>query len=469
MRRAASPPDSPETARRDPVQLVSRTVPEVDPLQFLTLFEGQPRGMWSRGDDWVVHGGVAAEIRLGQAEIRLGQSEDSTVARLKALIARRPMASGARFFGGLAFRGDGPSGPPWDAFGAARFQSPEVVLERSAHGCVLQVAVPSAAGPAPQGVLEAWADRLVSSMDGARHDSTTDQQPRVQSFPGEKRHQDLSVWLVDEPGQRARWTRMVQRALNEIAASRLEKVVLARSMTRPAEAHPLAAVARLRDHNPKAWTFMFEPQAGRVFLGASPESLAVLRGDSLTASAVAGSRPRGATRQADQEQGRALLDSAKDRREHEFVARGMVRRLESLTRSIHPAAEPRLLSLSGIHHLETLIHATCVAGTGVLDVVDALHPTAAVCGSPQPAAQAFITREEDFDRGWYGGPVGWFDDALDGVFVPALRCALLDAESWHLFAGAGIVEGSDPHREWEETSLKFETALSAMSAGSGDG
>ncbi|NIP77728.1 MAG: isochorismate synthase, partial [Gemmatimonadetes bacterium] len=99
---------------------------------------------------------------------------------------------------------------------------------------------------------------------------------------------------------------------------------------------------------------------------------------------------------------------------------------------------------------------------GVLDLLRLLHPTPAVCGLPRDAALAFLAEEEPFERGWYAGPVGWFDGDGNGVFAPALRTAVSTGSGWRLFAGAGIVEGSVPALEWEETAIKFEPVLDAL-------
>lgn len=455
-------------------------------MRFLALFEGQPRGFWSRGDHWVAHGGVMSDVRVGDAAP--GEQPSGSAAReVRTRISELRLPPASRFFGGIAFGGADAENHLWDGFGEARFQSPHVILEKTAAGYQIQVAVlESGTGPGTPGA-RASADRVLDELEerlrspgptaGESPDAETARVARATDVretlhtpgsppagPGPPR--DTPVTDDGDPltYPRARWSAMVRRALDEISDGTLEKVVLARSLRSDGRAHPLAAVGRLRQRNPHAWTFLFEPEPGRAFIGASPESLAVLKGDSLTATAVAGSAPRGATAAEDRALGQALTASAKDRREHRFVTEGMVQRLGPLTRSIEQPAGPRLLSLAGIHHLETLIRATSSAGVGVLDIVDALHPTAAVCGSPQSTARAFIRRHEGIDRGWYGGPVGWFDGTGDGVFVPALRCALLQGGSWYLFAGAGIVEGSDPDREWEETSLKFETAVGAMGA-----
>jgi menaquinone-specific isochorismate synthase len=129
---------------------------------------------------------------------------------------------------------------------------------------------------------------------------------------------------------------------------------------------------------------------------------------------------------------------------------------------------PRVLALARIQHLETAISGTPEAQEDILSLVESLHPTPAVCGSPRDGAQVLIRSAEAFDRGWYAGPLGWFDLAGEGDFVPGLRAAIGHGRRWRLFAGAGIVAGSDPSEEWEETALKFEAALRALRVGAGE-
>jgi isochorismate synthase EntC len=126
-----------------------------------------------------------------------------------------------------------------------------------------------------------------------------------------------------------------------------------------------------------------------------------------------------------------------------------------------------VLALPAIQHLETAIRARVAEGTTVLDLVAALHPTPAVCGDPREEALETLAFEEPFERGWYAGPVGWFDGDGNGMFAPALRSAVLADEAWRLYAGAGIVAGSHPEAEWIETGIKLEPMLRALSAAAG--
>jgi menaquinone-specific isochorismate synthase len=141
----------------------------------------------------------------------------------------------------------------------------------------------------------------------------------------------------------------------------------------------------------------------------------------------------------------------------------MVARLADVSQDIQAEAEAHVLTLSAIQHLETAISAELHPNQTVISALEALHPTPAVCGFPRDRALDFLRTEEPFQRGWYAGPVGWFDNDGNGVFVPALRSAVGQGKEWRLFAGAGIVAGSDPSEEWAETRIKFQPVLRALS------
>jgi isochorismate synthase len=274
----------------------------------------------------------------------------------------------------------------------------------------------------------------------------------------------------DDAPARERWHAAIAEVLSAIEAGRIQKAVLARflDLTLARRASPLASLRHLRKENRRAHVFYLEPTPGRTFLGAAPELLARLRGDSFEATAVAGSVPREVDLSADRVRVRHLLASAKDRAEHALTSEEMVEVLVPFLEEMEVEAEPRVLSLSRIHHLETTIRGRANPGEDILSLVEALHPTPAVCGRPRSEALALIRAAEPFERGWYAGPVGWFDADGDGDFVPALRSAVGDGRHWRLFAGAGIVSGSDSEAEWEETALKFEPALQAIRAGASD-
>jgi isochorismate synthase len=256
----------------------------------------------------------------------------------------------------------------------------------------------------------------------------------------------------------------VQEILDAIASGEVSKVVLARTLdvATATGVTPVAVVRALRAENPGTHVFLFEPEPGRALLGAAPEAVATLRRGDFHATAVAGSVARGRTDAEQRVLAEALLASTKDGAEQRAVVDDMVARLAPLAHDIEADAQPRVLTLARIQHLETEITAHVDRDRSVLELLEALHPTPAVCGVPREGALALLRREEPFERGWYAGPVGWFTLAGDGHFVPALRTAVGGMEGWRLFAGAGIVEGSRPAAEWDETAIKFQPVLRAL-------
>ncbi len=197
-----------------------------------------------------------------------------------------------------------------------------------------------------------------------------------------------------------------------------------------------------------------------VFLGASPERLCDKRGLSVASDALAGSAPR--RDEGDARAAAALLESDKDRREHQVVVDAVRAALEPLATRIRVPAAPVVRTLRNVHHLWTPITATLARPLHVLDLVRALHPTPAVCGTPREAAIRWIAAHEPDPRGWYAGAVGWFDAEGDGAFNVAIRSGLLARREAWLYAGAGIVEGSDASLEYAETRLKQAPMLAAL-------
>jgi Isochorismate synthase len=170
--------------------------------------------------------------------------------------------------------------------------------------------------------------------------------------------------------------------------------------------------------------------------------------------AVAGTRGRGDTPEADAALRDELMDSPKERREHAFVQEAIRDELDRLCTSVEAPEAPSDLALAQGRHLHARLTGTLRSGTSTLDLLDALHPTPAVGGVPTDAALGAIRTQEPFDRGWYAGPVGWIGaDAAE--FAVAIRSGLVRDDRLALFSGAGIVDGSEPEREWDEIEQKI--------------
>ncbi len=445
MNESAPPSRSSGSTGSEPFETARRVVPSGDAGAFLRSMEGRPRGFWARGPRWVAHAGILGEVTAPPGPTRYGSVAE-------AAGAWREMGDGRealRWYGGFSFRSDHQPADRWSAFPVGLFHLPAVEFDGEGDGPArLRVRVPTAGdASAARERAEAEADRIVA---GIQEHGLAAARPAVAG--------------VIREGDRIRWMEAVEATLSAIRAGGISKAVLAR--TRDVELEravpPVEVLLALWSQHARTHAFLFEPRPGTLLLGAAPEALATLRDGMVTATAVAGSVRRGSDAREDELLARELLESRKDRAEHHAVVEDMVTRLEPLASPVTVQPQPHILTLARIQHLETEIEAPAPPGLSVLELVEALHPTPAVCGVPRDEALAFLLAAEPFQRGWYAGPVGWFDTEGEGHFVPALRTTVGDGRSWRLFAGAGIVDGSRPSMEWEETGIKFLPVLRAL-------
>ncbi|WP_227497021.1 isochorismate synthase [Planctomonas psychrotolerans] len=249
------------------------------------------------------------------------------------------------------------------------------------------------------------------------------------------------------------YRRAVREALERIEAGDVSKVVLARDLT--ADLAPTAdlrpVLSDLATAYPDCWTFAVDG-----LVGASPETLVRVAGGRVSARVLAGTAARGSDAAADRRSIDDLVASAKDAAEHGFALDSAVAALEPHSDDLTSSRHPFPLRLPNLWHLASDLEGTLRDGSSSLDLLDGLHPTAAVAGTPTGAALTLIERAEPFDRGRYAGPVGWVGADGEGEWAVALRCAQVDpGGTVTAYAGAGIVAGSDPDRELAETELKF--------------
>jgi isochorismate synthase len=259
------------------------------------------------------------------------------------------------------------------------------------------------------------------------------------------------------------WKAIVRQVEQNMRRGELGKVVLARQYQVEGRAmfDPALVVERLRADYADCFVFAVA-RGDRCFLGASPERLVRLRDGAVRATCLAGSIARGATAEQDQRLGAELLSSAKDRAEHEFVVRAICAALADICANQMSAGPLSLMKLRNVQHLFTPIVGRVAVGCDILDMVARLHPTPAMGGVPRDPALEIIRRFEGMDRGWYAAPVGWMDAHGEGEFAVAIRSALLHGAEATLFAGCGIVAGSDPDREYAESCLKLRPVLAAL-------
>lgn len=266
----------------------------------------------------------------------------------------------------------------------------------------------------------------------------------------------------------------VRDALSRFARGELDKVVLSRTLEIQCERPPnvRALVRKLAQKNSNGYTFAVNLKnidnertnaSVHALVGASPELLISRQGNKVIANPLAGSEPRSDDPVIDQQRAEQLLRSEKDRREHALVIKAIEEALRPFCRTLNIPAEPSLISTPAMWHLSTTIHAELKdPATTSLQLALALHPTPAVCGYPCAEARRAISEIEPHERGLFTGIVGWCDAAGDGEWVVTIRCAEIKDRDVRLYAGAGIVAGSDPQKELAETGAKFNTMLTAL-------
>jgi menaquinone-specific isochorismate synthase len=368
------------------------------------------------------------------------------------LPANAPVAAYPRLMGGFAFRDDFVPDNTWSAFHPAHFILPHVQLVEYESG-------------------EAWLtlNAIVSDNDDLG-DASASLREALQARLAWLRVHVVRETQRDEyrprlgyPMSFAAWENMVEDALAAIARDDLIKVVLSRvcEFRGSNDIDVGAALSRLDTEYAGCYRFMFEPRPHHAFLGATPELLVRVRGHTLDTMALAGSQRRGRNEPEDAELEHGLLNSAKDRREHQVVLDELCQRLQSRV-SVMNVVDTHVLKLGNIQHLYAPIHAQLREAEGVLPLVELLHPTPALGGLPRDAAMAFIRAVEPVTRGWYAAPIGWLDVNLDGAFCVAIRSAVTQRERAWLYAGCGIVAGSQAGKEWDESALKFKPMLNAL-------
>lgn len=445
-----------EAPGRARLATVTIPAPDLRPDVFLRHAAGDARGFWARGDRWVAHRGITAELRATGAP----SDRFDEVASLARRLASEPMlpegaarAPRVRFYGGFSFRPDHVANGVWADFPSWLFHVPSFELEGDASG-------------------DAWLRARTLVVDHHDREVFVRLRHQAEALRAELATAGDPVRAPDGSAEgrlaetdRGSWEDAVRESLQAIRDGVASKVVLARTLDvvlgRGVDA--VEVVARLWEVNRGSHVFLFEPNQGSALVGAAPETVATLKDGVFHATAVAGSIRRGDSPREQAELAAQLLASDKDRHEQRIALDYMVARLGAVAHQIRTDPQPHVLTLARIQHLETEIRASVPSDVGILDLLRLLHPTPAVCGLPRDAAMRFLAEEEPFERGWYAGPVGWFDAEGNGVFAPALRTGVSTGSGWRLFAGAGIVEGSVPALEWEETAIKFQPMLHALS------
>jgi menaquinone-specific isochorismate synthase len=428
-------------------RLAVRTVEIPDPGDLVALFP-KPTGVaWIRHGDGLAGWGETARITLPAGEDRFTAGE-------KWL---RELFDGAEVDDQVAEPGCGPV-----AFGSFTFDSasdgsvlvvPETIVGRSGGRSWLTTIRPLAAPDTP-GAGRSWPAAGAPLRPEPGTLGGPGQAPAL-TAPAEIRWHDGSLTALE-------WERAVAAAVERIRAGQLSKVVLARDLyaTAARDLDIRVMLRRLTERYADCYTF-----ACANLVGATPELLIRRQDRDVSSLVLGGTLPRGRDAAEDARLGAALLASAKEREEHEYAVVGVRAVLASRCDRLEVEAGPSLMRFANVQHLATWITGRqAEGGHSVLALADALHYTPAVCGTPAETAMELIRELETMDRGRYAGPVGWVDARGNGEWGIALRCAEVDGRRARLFAGCGIVAGSDPAAELAETQAKFAVMQYALEA-----
>jgi isochorismate synthase len=434
--------------------LVSATVPVEPPDVAATVFSSrlatdrwfcweQPDRSFALGALGVAHEATSrGESRFEDVAAQCLRLREGAIA---AAPEGLPPGAGAVWTGGFAFDPEGGAEARWSSFAPAIMALPELSICRQGDEAFLTLNLVVSPGEDPGEAVE----RLDRRVSGLREEPL----PLIDPHPTAK----ARIRSVLPPGD---FERAVAAATERIAHGGLRKVVLAREVcVEAAAAHdPAAVFGALREVFPSCFCFCCgTPEA--AFLGASPELLVRRSGAAASTVALAGSTRRSSDPSVDDHLGEQLLRSDKDRREQRIVAERIVRALRPHAVWVEAADEPGLVKVANIQHLATPVIAQLAEPHSAVELAGLLHPTPAVGGEPRGGAAEAIADLERMDRGWYAGPVGWMDATEDGEFCVALRSALLRDRDAHLYAGVGVVAGSDPAAELAETEVKLGALL----------
>ena len=338
-----------------------------------------------------------------------------------------------RGFGVLAFDSSRPLDGVWQGFSTQRFVLPKCLVR--------------------------WKEGTATVL--ATADSHTDLTPAIRRVTAVIQRPITPLTDLGEPEgmslplTRDAWRHAVARIQERIHLGHLQKVVLSRQVVlRFSQALDAAAVlARLAEDAQDSTVFALRQRAG-VFLGATPERLFALRRDQLAVDSMAGTRPRGQSAEDDRRYADELTHSEKERFEQQLVTEHLVQQMQSICDEVVIEPAPRVRRLKTVQHLATVIVGTVRDGVALDQVLDTLHPTPATCGEPILPARDMLAELEPESRGLYAGTIGWVDTE-SAEFVVTIRSGLLQQNEARLFAGAGIVAGSDADQEYEECEWKM--------------
>ncbi|GAA0293399.1 menaquinone-specific isochorismate synthase [Gracilibacillus halotolerans] len=352
---------------------------------------------------------------------------------------------GPKMFGGFPFDTNEQTSDLWKQFNGSEFRVPTYLLTIENGEAFLTI------------------NLFISAQSDVREIAQKLQRDReLLLSPVSMQKRTNSVLLSHEVDPEA-WKELVAQTRTAIEDGYAEKIVIARELQIEFETSvELGYVLNhLLEVQNNSYVFLWEKN-GTSFIGATPERLVWVKNQQLLSACLAGTAPRGRTTEEDRKIGEELLYDDKNREEHQYVVDMIKGALNGLADDVEIPQTPVLYPLKNLQHLYTPVEAMLRETITILDVAEKLHPTPALCGQPTERAMSFIRENELLERGWYGAPIGWFDHHFNGEFAVAIRSGLVKDNKASLFAGCGVVRGSDPEVEYEETKIKFQPMLHAL-------
>ncbi|TYP95004.1 isochorismate synthase [Fodinibius salinus] len=442
----------------------SFTVETIDPLAYLEINwqNDQFQYYWEHpADTFAIAAQGTVQTITGNGPERFQQIQtavDTIENSIKEFSAVNHRYDGTIFLGGFSFF-DVIANNNWKSFEPASFTIPKWAIIKDGKYSIVTLGVE----------LSHWDDReqlyryllaQLKKIQNGDHIGTIDTKKTQISSSNLS---ELGTASLNN-GEYHRWESSIREAKQLIADNEFDKIVLARQVSIPASKSiiPTELLNNFRKQYTNCYNFLVHQPENATFLGTTPERLGSISQQRLQTEALAGSMRRGQTATEDSLLEEHLAESSKNISEHNFVVKDIKERLRPLTRSINLNGRPEIKKLSNVQHLSTPIRAELKKDVHILDVIEQLHPTSAVGGYPWEKAAPYINKLETFDRGWYAGPVGWFNSSGTATFAVGIRSGLLTENNISFFAGCGIVADSNPKTEWEETNLKLKPMLSAL-------
>lgn len=443
-----------EEAQQTKKQVYTSYTQQIDVLNILNVFKqarktGANRSFWHSYEDNYTLVGIGEMEKISANETDYASINQEWKELIKQAIIVNPYESfgtGMLSFGGLRFDPKKERTPLWKEYPTYELVVPKYTFMQDQNNYYLTLNVKVTQDT----VISEMLDLVLNEVKRA---TRTDQ-----IIENEKK-----VLVTRDEIEPIQWKKSVQQAKDAIIEGYAKKIVLAREMRLTFENDLIIGdiIEALLKTQPNSYVFAFE-KGEDTFVGATPERLVKVSGDKLLSTCLAGTMPRGKTKEEDQALANELFNDAKNREEHNYVVEMITESIEAMCQQIKVPNEPFVHRLKNVHHLFTPVTAQLKKPYTILDIVTTLHPTPALGGHPNEESLAFIRDYELLDRGWYGAPVGWLDNQFNGEFAVAIRSGLIQNNAASLFAGCGVMRDSNVELEYEETNVKFLPMLNVL-------